>query len=186
LHAGHMPVMVGAPDINGLVKAAHGKLVVVVGDIGREISRDPVGAHKHFILGLFLAVRGFPLVGHTVFRGVLGAFVHDRAVLGLVAGAGGKQLVHHGLHGAGLVQVAFMEPDVVFDAVFAEIALQTGNVFGQSKIGDCLFQRFEIAVNISVAVLRRKVFGVLDNVGALVDRKSTRLNSSHVSISYAV
>ena len=61
-----------------------------------------------------------------------------------------------------------MEPDIVFDAVFAEIALQAGNVFGQSKIGDCLFQRFEIAVNISVAVLGRKVFGVLDNVGALV------------------
>ena len=54
LHAGHMAVVVCAPHVDGLGKAAGSQLVVVVGDIGGKIGGDAVGADEHLVLRLFL------------------------------------------------------------------------------------------------------------------------------------
>ena len=163
-----MAVVVGAPHVDGFVKPAHGQLVIVVGDVGREIGRDAVGAHEDLVLGFLLAAVGLFLVDHAVFGRVLGAFVQDRAVLALIARAGLEQLVHHGLHRAGGVQVAFVEPHVVPDAVLAQVALQPLDVFGQGKGGDVLFELLKIAVHIGVAVFGGKILRVFHNVRALV------------------
>ena len=169
LHAGDVAVVVGTPDVDGLVKAAHGQLVVVVGNVGGKIGRDAVGADEHLVLGLLLAaVVGLALVDDAVLGGVLGAAVHDRAVLGLIARAGLQQLVHHGLDCAGAVQVALVEPDVVLDAILAEIALQTRDVLGQGVGNDGLFQLVKVLVDVSVAVDLGKLLGAGDDVRALV------------------
>ena len=141
LHAGHMAVMVSAPNVNGFVKAAHGQFVVVIGNVGGKIGGNAVAAHQHFVLGLFLAaVVGLFLIHGAVFGGILGAAIHHRTVLGLVAGAAGQQLVHHSLHSAAGVQGAFFKPCVVRNAVFAKVFFHVGNVDGQSKVYKGLFQ----------------------------------------------
>src|SRR5699024_5377163 len=132
LHPGHMAVVVGAPDVDGPVKAAGGQLVVVVGDVGGKVGGDAVGPDQDLVLVLLGgAVVGLFLVGRAVLGGVLGAAVQDGAILALVAGAFFQQQVHHLLHGAGLVQGALGEPYVVLDAVFAQVLLEGGDVLGQ-------------------------------------------------------
>ena len=136
LHTRHMAVVVGAPDVDGLVEAAYRELVVVVGDIGGKIGGDAVCTDENFVLGLFLgAVFGLFLVGGAVFFGVLRAAVHNGAVLGLVAGAQLQELIHDGLYGSAFVQLALMEPHVIVDAVLAEVGFQRGDVLGQ-RISD--------------------------------------------------
>ena len=50
LQAGDMTVVVRAPDIDGLVKAAGLELVAVIGDVGGEIGIKPVGAAQNVVL----------------------------------------------------------------------------------------------------------------------------------------
>ena len=136
-----MAVMVCAPHIDGLGKAAGGQLVVVVGDIGGKVGGDAVGTDEHLVLGFFLgAVLGLFLVHGAVLGSVLGAAVHDGAVLGLVAGTQLQQLVHHSQNRAGLVQGALVEPDIVVDAVLAEVAFQGSDVLGQGVGHQCVLQ----------------------------------------------
>ena len=52
LHAGHMPLVVSAPDVNDPVEAPHHKLVVVIGDVGGEVAGLPVGADDDVVLVL--------------------------------------------------------------------------------------------------------------------------------------
>ena len=90
-----MAVVVCAPHVNGLGKAAGSQLVVVVGDIGGKVGGDAVGADEHLVLGLLLsAVLGLFLVHGAVLGSVLGAAVHDSTVLGLVAGTQLQQLIY--------------------------------------------------------------------------------------------
>ena len=63
-----------------------------------------------------------------------------------------------------------MEPDIVLDAVLAQIALKPGNVLGQGVGGDGFLQLLKIGVDIAVAVDGGKLPGTLDDVGALVAR----------------
>ena len=127
-----MAVVVCAPHVNGLGKAAGSQLVVVVGDICGKVGGNAVGADEHLVLGLFLgAVLGLFLVHGAVLGSVLGTAVHDGTVLGLVAGTQLQQLVHHSHHCAGLVQGALMEPHIIVDAVLAQVALEGGDVLGQ-------------------------------------------------------
>ena len=58
LHAGDVAVVVGAPDVDGLVKAALRQLVVVVGDVGGKVGGDAVGADQDLVLVLLDAVVG--------------------------------------------------------------------------------------------------------------------------------
>ena len=50
LQTGHMAVMVGAPDVHHLVKAADGEFVPVVGDIGGKVGVEAVGAAQYVVL----------------------------------------------------------------------------------------------------------------------------------------
>ena len=141
----------------------------MVGDVGGKVGGDAVGTHQHFVLGFLLAaVLGLALVGHAVLGGVLGAAIHNGAVLGFVAGTGLQQLVHHGLDCTALVQVTLVEPDVVLDAVLAQVALQTFDVLGQSIGHNGFFQLLKVGIHIGIAVHRGKFLGALDDVGALV------------------
>ena len=122
-------------------KAAGSQLVVVVSDIGGKVGGDAVGTDEHFVLGFLLgSVLGLFLVHRAVLGSVLGAAVHDGTVLCLIACAQLQQLIHHGLHRAGLVQGALMEPHIVVDAVLAQIALEGSNVLGQSVGHQCVLQ----------------------------------------------
>jgi len=182
LHAGHMAVVVCAPHVDGLGKTAGSQLIVVVGDIGGKVGGDAVGADEHLVLGLFLgAVLGLFLVHGAVLGSVLGAAVHDGTVLGLVAGTQLQQLVHHSQHCAGLVQGALVEPDIVVDAVLAEVALQGSDVLGQGVghqsvlqggKGFALKQSFLVHTlaggNVLVAVQLGKLTGQHLDVAALI------------------
>ena len=144
-----MAVVVGAPDVDGLVEAAHGQLVVVVGNVRREVGGNAVGAHQHLVLGLVLILA---LVGCAVLLAELSALVHNGAVLGPVAGAGGQQPVDHGLHRAGVVQGALAEPHIVGDAVLCQIPLQTGDVLGQAVVDQGLLAGLLVGVHILVTL----------------------------------
>ena len=125
-------MVVGAPDVDGLVKAADGQLIIMVGDVGGKVGGDAVGTDEDLVLGLFLAaVVSLFLVDDAVLGGVLGAAVHDSAIFGLVAGTDLQQLIHNRLDRTGLVQVALVEPDIIIDTILAQVALQAGNVLGQ-------------------------------------------------------
>ena len=50
LEPGHMAVVVGAPDVDGLVKAPHLQLVAVVGDVGGKVGVEAVGPAQHVVL----------------------------------------------------------------------------------------------------------------------------------------
>ena len=141
----------------------------MVGDVGGKVGGDAVGADQNLVLGFLLgAVVGLLLVGDAVLGAVLGALVHDGAVLSLVAGALVQQQLDDVLHRTALVEGALMEPDVVLDAVLAQIALEAGDVLGQGVGGDGLFQLLKVGVGVAVAVDGSKLLGALDDVGALV------------------
>ena len=61
-----------------------------------------------------------------------------------------------------------MEPDIILDAVLAQVALQSGDVLGQGVRHNGLLQLLEVSVDIGVAVHLGKLLGALDDVGALV------------------
>ena len=50
LQAGDVTVVVGAPDIDDLIEAAHGELIAVIGDIGGKVGVETVGAAKNIVL----------------------------------------------------------------------------------------------------------------------------------------
>ena len=50
LQTGHMAVVVGAPDVDDLVKAALLKLVAVVGDVGGKVGVEAIGPAEDVVL----------------------------------------------------------------------------------------------------------------------------------------
>ena len=50
LEPGHVAVVVGAPDVDRLVKAPLFQLVAVVGDVGGEVGVKAVGPAQHVVL----------------------------------------------------------------------------------------------------------------------------------------
>ena len=82
----------------------------------------------------------FFLVHGAVLGSILGAAVHDGTILGLVAGSQLQQFVHNIQDSAGFVQGALVEPDIVIDAVLAQVALEGGNVLGQGVIHQSVLQ----------------------------------------------
>ena len=113
-------MVVGAPNIDDALKASHGKLIIMIGDIGREIRRKAVGAHEHLIL----------------FAAVFSGAVPKRAVL----------LIGHAAHGEhtdrlvnrAVVQLAFAKPHVVMDAVAFQVRLELFNVARKREIDERL------------------------------------------------
>ena len=52
LHARHVPLVVGAPDVDHAVEAALDELVIVIGDVGGEIARAAVGADDDLVFAV--------------------------------------------------------------------------------------------------------------------------------------
>ena len=50
LHAGHVTVMVSAPDVNDLVEVTHGELVAVIGNVAGKVGVEAVGAAQNVVL----------------------------------------------------------------------------------------------------------------------------------------
>jgi len=50
LHAGHVTVVVSAPDVNDLVEVTHGELVAVIGNVAGEVGIEAVGAAQNVVL----------------------------------------------------------------------------------------------------------------------------------------
>ena len=59
-----------------------------------------------------------------------------------------------------------MEPDIIGDAVLAQVALQPGNVLGQGIGNQGIFQLFKVLIDIGIAVNFGKLFGASNNVSA--------------------
>ena len=165
---GNVAVVVGAPDIDDPLKAALGKFIVVIGNIGGKVGGDPVGPHQHVVLQLGGLRFGqgpaglFGLLGHhfdVVVPQSAVFFVGPAAVLQLLADGGYLALP---------VQLAFPEPDIVADAVAAEIPLQGGDVLrqrvGHQRVAALLLRGGDIAV----AVKRGKGLGVVDDIQPLI------------------
>ena len=168
LEPGDVAVVVGAPDIDDPLKAALGKFIVVIGNIGGKVGGDPVGPHQHVVLQLGGLRFGqgpaglFGLLGHhfdVVVPQSAVFFVGPAAVLQLLADGGYLALP---------VQLAFPEPDIVADAVAAEIPLQGGDVLrqrvGHQRVAALLLRGGDIAV----AVKRGKGLGVVDDIQPLI------------------
>ena len=50
LHAGHVTVVVSAPDVNDLVEVTHGELVAVIGNVAGKVGVEAVGAAQNVVL----------------------------------------------------------------------------------------------------------------------------------------
>ena len=50
LHAGHVAVMVGAPDVDDLVEMTNGELVAVIGNVAGKVGVEAVGAAQNVVL----------------------------------------------------------------------------------------------------------------------------------------
>ena len=123
-----MAVVVGAPDVDNLVKATHLKLVAVVGNVGSEIGIETVGAAEHIVLQLQLLNLLFGFAGLAeIFRHNLGGLQPEGTLLFIgIAQLG--EFVHSVAHKARLMQGRLEEPGVILDAVAPQVRLHLGNV----------------------------------------------------------
>ena len=112
-----MSVMVGPPNIDNPVKAAHREFVPVIGDVGGEIGIESVGAAEHVVLEveLFDFRRLFPgfykVVAHN-----FGGFQPQRAVA-LIRPAAPREFVDSLRDVAALVERGFQKPSIVGNLV---------------------------------------------------------------------
>ena len=105
-----MPVVVGTPDVDDLVKAPDGKLVAVIGNIGGKVGVEPVGTAEHVVLQVQLFDFRLFFSGFTeIVRQNLSRFQPQRPVL-FIGKARIKQLVYCVCDVAGL-----MPGSVLFD-----------------------------------------------------------------------
>ena len=146
-------VVIGAPDVYDLVKAALLELVAVVGDIGGKIGVEPVCAAQNIVLKLELFdVLGLLAGGKELVRKDLRGVQPQCAVL-FIGKAGVCELLHGIGNIAAGMQARFEEPLVVFDAVARKIALHLRQVYRQSELGHHLVAFGGVELEPVVAVL---------------------------------
>ena len=168
LQAGHMAVVVGAPDVDDLIEAPDGEFVAVIGNIGGEVGVKPVGTAQHVVLqaqlldvlvglaGLFQVLRQDPAGGQP-----------QGAVL-LIGIAPLGQRLHGVCHIAALVEGGLEEPCVVLDAVPGQIGLHLGDVVIQTEFGQRIVPGLFVAVQILLALLLIKQPGQLPDIVAMI------------------
>ena len=110
-------VVVGTPNVDDPVKAAHRELVAVVGDVGGEVGIEAVGAAEYvvFEVEFFDFRRLFPGL-YKVVPHDFGGFQPQRAVA-LIRPAAPREFVDSLGDVAALVQRGFQEPGVVGNLV---------------------------------------------------------------------
>ena len=163
-----MAVVVGAPDVHHLVKAADGELVPVVGDIGGKVGVESVGAAEHVVLQRQLLDVLVGLTGGTeLLRQNVGGLQPQSAVLLIRPAPVGEQL--HGVrHIAALVEGGLKEPLVVLDAVAGQIGLHLGDVAAQAELGQRVVAHLLLAVQVLVALLLVEGLRQLADIVAVV------------------
>ena len=185
-----MAVVVGAPDVDDLVKAAHRELVAVVGDIGGEVSIEAVGAAQHVVLEVELVdVRVLLPCLAQILAQDIGGPEPQRSVLLIRPAALGEQL-HRVGDVAALVQRGLIEPGVELDAVAREVALHLRQVAVKPEARHVRMALLHGLVHIALAVLLVKclrqsadivavvaVLGKFHRVLALNDLEVARLDA---------
>ena len=128
LETGNVSVVIGAPDVDGLVEAANLQLVAVIGDVRGKIGVKPVGAAQHVVLQIQLGDGFLALAfGEQLAAEDFGGAQPEGAVL-LIGKAHLGQTVDRGLDETALVKLGFQEPAVVLHAVAAEVFLHLRDV----------------------------------------------------------
>ena len=135
LQPGDVPVVIGAPDVDGLVKAPNLQLVAVVGDIRGKIGIEAVAAAQHVVLQVQLGNGLFALpFGQHLASQNFGRTQPERSVL-LVGKAQLCQPVDGLFDEAALVQLRFKEPAVILHAVAQQVRFHPGDVPLQAEVG---------------------------------------------------
>ena len=135
LEAGDVAVVIGAPDVYDLVKAALLELVAVVGDVGGKIGVKAVRAAQDIVLELELFdILGLLARGKELVREYLRGVQPQCAVL-FIGVAGFGELLHGVGDIAAFMQTRFEEPLIVLDAVARKIALHLRQVYRQAELG---------------------------------------------------
>ena len=166
--AGHMAVVVCAPDVDDLIEAANGEFVAVIGNIGGEVGVEAVGAAQHVVLQRqLLDVRiGLP-GGPEVLCQNLRGLEPQRTVL--FVGVALRRQRRHGVgHVAAFVKGGLEEPLVVMNAVALQIRLHLGDVVAQTELGQCVMAGLFVAVQILVALFVVEQLGQLPDIVAVV------------------
>ena len=123
LQAGHMAMVVSAPNVDDLVKAPDGELVAVIGNIRSEVGVKAVGPAQHVVFQVQLLDVRFLLAGLAeVFPEDVGGLEPQRPVL-LVGPALLRQEVHRLGDIAAFMEGGLIEPVVVMDLITGQIAL---------------------------------------------------------------
>ena len=134
LQAGHMAVVVGAPDVDDLVEAPDGKLVAVVGNIGGKVGIEPIGPAQHVILEVQLLDVRFLLAGLAeVLPEDVGGLEPQCTVL-FVGPALLRQQIHRLGNISALMEGGLVKPVVIVDLVAGQVALHLGQVHGEAEL----------------------------------------------------
>ena len=168
LESGDMAVVVCAPDVDHIVKAALFQLVAVVGNVGGKVSIEAVGPFQHVVLELKLVdlLLLFARLKQILAQNLRGAEPEGAVLLIGVAALG--ELCHRLGDIAALVQGAFKEPLVVLHAVAAQIGLHLRDVAVETEAGHGRVALGHILIEVHVAVLVIERFGEFLDVLALV------------------
>ena len=138
LQAGHMAVMVGAPDVDDLVEAPDSELIAVIGDIRGEIGVEAVGPAEHVILQiqLFNVRFLFALLAEVIPQNI-GRLQPQSAVL-FVGPALFRQQVHSLGYIAALVEGRLVKPGIVMDLIALQIRLHAGQVHRKAELSQSI------------------------------------------------
>ena len=151
-----MAVVVGTPNIDDLVKAPHGKLIAVIGDVGGKVGVESVGPAQDIVLqpqlfdGLVGLAGGLELPGED-----LTGPEPQGAVL-LIGAAAAGQLRHGVGHIAALMEAGLEEPLIIRNAVPGQVGFHLGDVVLQTEPGQRivagLFVRIQQLVAVGVGI----------------------------------
>ena len=144
-----MAVVVGAPDVDDLVKAAHGELVAVVGDIGGKVGVEPVGAAKHVVLEVKLVhvLALFPRPDKAVADDIGGP--EPQRAVPLIGPARVGERLNRVRDVAALVERGLVKPGVKTDAVALQIALHLRQIAVEAEARHVSVPLLDITVYIT-------------------------------------
>ena len=164
LQPGHVTVVVGAPDVDNLVKAPDGKLVAVIGNIRSKIGVEAVGPAKHVVLEIQLLDVLFllALLAEVIPEDLRG-FQPQSAVL-FISPALFRQEIHRLRHIAALMERGLVEPVVIADLVTLQIRLHPGQVHGKAILGQrvlpLLFGDVQEALAVFLVISLRQILDI--------------------------
>ena len=168
LEAGNMTVVVGAPNIDDLVKAADRKLIIMIGNVAGKVGVEAVGAAQHVVLEIELVDLLVLLAGLSeLLARNIGGTQPKRALL-FIGPAELRQLVHRLGDKTAVMQRGLEEPLVKLNAVALEVRLHFGNIVRKTEVRQRVTACLLIGVKQTVAVFRAVRLGKLADIVAVV------------------